>query len=155
LPDTVCNITSLHNLQLQYTNISSLPPSIGSLINLEYLGIYSYRNGMFSDDDDSVPYYGQDKKTEKRSQFTVLPAEISKLASLRFLVISNTEVTSLPDYLGYLPVLEKIIAVNCNIKTIPSSLQRLIDREELFLFRTKKEFDDDSDELFRKRPKRR
>jgi len=155
LPDAVCNITSLINLCLQYTNISSLPASIGNLTNLVFLGIYNFFNET-PYDHDGILYFNQNKSTEKRSPFAVLPIEVSKLASLRFLVISNTEVTSLPDYLGDLPALEKIEAVNCNIKTIPFSLQRLIDREELVLIRTDKEFDDyDLESHFGKRPKRR
>jgi Leucine-rich repeat (LRR) protein len=78
--------------------------------------------------------------TEKKYPFAVLPTGVSKLVSLRFLTISNTEVTKLPDLLGDLPVLRKIEAVNCNIKAIPVSIQRKIDSKKLTLIRTEKEF---------------
>jgi Leucine-rich repeat (LRR) protein len=65
---------------------------------------------------------------------------VSKLASLRFLNLSNTEITSLPEYLAALPKLEKLEIINCNIKAIPPAIRRLVDNGELTLFKTEREF---------------
>jgi hypothetical protein len=52
------------------------------------------------------------------------------------LKISNTAVTILPDFLGELPLLDTIEIIDCDIKAIPDSIQRLIDSEVLTLVRT-------------------
>jgi len=144
LPESIGNMISLLNLQLQYTDIASLPASIGNLVNLEVLGVFSYpkEESLGGKIDNIIEYdlgfNNSYKKIEKRSPFTVLPHETAKLAKLRFLILSNSEVTSLPDYLADLPSLEKIEAINCNLKNIPPSIQRLIDGGKLTLIRVEK-----------------
>ena len=141
LPECIGNLSSLLGLQLQYTNIASLPASTGNLEKLVSLGVFSYPNDMPWDYDfDTPPDYREDEAIEKRSPFTGLPDTASKLVSLRFLKLSNSEVTSLPDYLGDLPALEKIEIIGCNVKTIPPSIQRLVDSGELTLFTKEEEF---------------
>jgi Leucine-rich repeat (LRR) protein len=58
------------------------------------------------------------------------------------LKLSNSQITTLPDYLADLPKLEKIEIVGCNVKTIPPEIQRLVDGGELTLFKTEREFND-------------
>jgi Leucine-rich repeat (LRR) protein len=141
LPESIGNIASLLGLQLQYTNIAKLPDSIGNLANLEYLGVYSYPNDMPWDYHfDNPPDYYEDEKTEKRSPFAVLPDTAANLASLKFLKLSNSALQSLPDFVGRLPLLEKIEIIGCDVKTIPPSIQRLVDNGELTLFMTDKQF---------------
>jgi len=55
---------------------------------------------------------------------------------------SNSEIKSLPDYLGILSVLGTIQIIDCGIKTIPPSIQKLADNKELRLIRTEDEFYD-------------
>jgi Leucine-rich repeat (LRR) protein len=143
LPESIGNVSSLIGIQLQYTAITSLPESIGNLTNLASLGIYSSPNDMPWDYHfDSPPDYREDDAIEKKSPFAVLPDTVSKLASLRLLKLSNTEITSLPGYLADLPKLEKIEIVGCNVKTIPPEIQRLVDSGELTLFKTEREFNE-------------
>jgi len=148
LPESIGNIITLTNMQLQYTDIAKLPDTIGKLVNLEVLGIYSFSkkdwlggkiDKIIEYDPDWTNYQGQNKKPEKRSVFSALPPEVSKLTKLRYLLLSNTEVTSLPDFLADLPALEKIEAINCNINTIPPSIQQLIDSKKLSLITKEKE----------------
>ena len=138
LPESIGDISSLLGLHLQYTNIASLPASIGNLCNLVSLGIYSVQNEDRFDIIDYPDYY-QDEETERKSPFAGLPSTASKLTSLKYLNLSNTEVTSLPDYLTDLPALERIDIIDCDIKTIPPVVQRLVDNRELHLIRTEEE----------------
>jgi Leucine-rich repeat (LRR) protein len=97
------------------------------------LGIDSY---IAWNHDNSFTFPFGDKETEKMCPFSVLPEEMSGLRSLRFLKLSNSKVEDLPDFLADLPRLEKIEIVNCNIKYISQSLQRLIDSGKLTLIKT-------------------
>jgi Leucine-rich repeat (LRR) protein len=59
--------------------------------------------------------------------------------------------------LGDLPALEKIEIIDCDIKTIPPSIQRLVDSRELTLIKTKDEliiYEIGADILKRKKPRR-
>jgi len=79
------------------------------------------------------------------TQITSLPASIgniTNLVSLKFLELNNSEVTILPDFLENLPALVKIEIVDCAVKTIPPSIQRLVDSGELTLIKTEDEFID-------------
>ena len=155
LPESIGNIASLIGLQLQYTAIQSLPDSIGRLSNLEALGIYSSANEMPWDYSKyQYPDYYQDEATEKRSPFTGLPDTASQLVSLKFLNVSNSELISLPDYLGNLPNLERIELMDCNIKTIPPSIQRLVDNGELTLIKNERESFSDRHFFGRRKPRR-
>jgi Leucine-rich repeat (LRR) protein len=140
LPESIGNLSSLYSLVLQYTDIASLPDSIGNLVNLRLLFISNYPEDMPWDYDiDYPPHYRENEAEEKRCPFAALPDTISKLVSLEFLKLSNTEVTVLPDYLGELP-LEKLDIIDCNVETLPPSLQRLEDNGELTVHRTQEEF---------------
>jgi Leucine-rich repeat (LRR) protein len=104
---------------------------------------------------DSFPDYSEEETEKKRSPFAALPDTAAKLVSLKFLNLSNTEVTLLPDYLGGLPALERLDIVSCNIKTIPPSLRRLADNGELTLLKTGKEYNAHSWSGERKKPRRK
>jgi len=87
-------------------------------------------------------FYKTHKKNKRRSPFAVIPYEISKLCKLRYLLISNSRISSLSDFLADLPYLEKIEAHNCNLKDIPTSVQRLIDNKKLTLISEDNESND-------------
>ena len=155
LPDSTGNISSLVSIQLQYTNVTRLPGSIGNLTKLENLGIYGSQNDTPRwEAFDMYPDYYQDEKTEKRSPFTGLPDTAAKLQSLKFLNLSNTEVRSLPGYLGALPALEKIDISGCDITTVPPSIQKLINSGELTLIKSADELWEYHHSFERKRPRR-
>jgi Leucine-rich repeat (LRR) protein len=157
LPESIVNISTLLGLQLQYTSITNLPAETGKLKNLVSLGVFSFHNDMDWGGIDSPPEYTEDETFEKRSPFTCLPDTVSKLTSLKYLRLSNTEITSLPDYLGNLPALERIDIVKCNVANIPPSIQQLVDKGELLLMKTEKEYNRFSWEfhLERQRPRRK
>ena len=105
--------------------------------NLLSLGIFSDENDMPWDYHfDNPPFFDEDKSIEKRSPFNCLPETISRLVSLRQLILSNSEITILPDYLGNLPKLEELRINGCNIAVIPTSIQRLVDNGELTLHKS-------------------
>jgi len=129
-------------LRLQYTDVASLPASIGNLLNLEFLGIYNSSNPSFWNFIDYQPNKldKTEKDIERKCPLTDLPDTVSKLASLKYLILNNTEVSSLPASLGELPALELLEIVNCKVKTIPPSIRRLADSGELSFFRTVDEY---------------
>jgi len=106
LPESIGNIISLITLELQYNPLANLPESVGNLTNLESLGVYSIPEDMLYWD-----YFNNycplefNKITEKRSPFSGLPESASKITSLEYLHLSNTEITALPDYLSDLPAI--------------------------------------------------
>jgi leucine-rich repeat protein SHOC2 len=139
LPESIGNIIPLLSIMLQYTNIANLPASIGNLRNLVSLGVYGYQNEGQWAGEDNYPDWFQEENTEKRSPFIGLPDTASKLVSLEFLIFNNSEIKSLPDYLGDLPALRTIQIVDCDVKTIPPSIQRLADSKDLYLIRNEDE----------------
>jgi len=141
LPESIGSLGTLRVLRLQYTDITSLPESIGDLANLEFLGVYNYSNPSFWDFIEYQPNkLDKDEKViERKCPLAALPDTVSKLKSLKYLILNNTEVSSLPACLGDLPALELLEIVECNVKTIPPSIRYLADSGELSLFRTKKE----------------
>jgi Leucine-rich repeat (LRR) protein len=122
-------------LQLQYTNIASLPASIGNLNNLVSLGVYNFETGDIVKINDFDVFYGDfdGEDTKKRSPFKSLPSTAANLVSLENLNLNNTEVSELPDFLGDLPALEMLQIVDCDIETIPPSIQSLVESGSLDL----------------------
>ena len=137
LPESIGNIISLTSLELQHTSLLNLPESIGNLVNLKSLGVYNISEDLlYWDYFNGYRPLEYDKIPKKRSPFYGLPDSASKLTSLLYLHLSNTEVTNLPDYLGNLPALKTLDIIRCNIKTIPPSLQKLADSGKLRIMRS-------------------
>lgn len=95
LPAEIGRIHSLSRLIIHNTDNTVLPPQIGDLVNLVELTV-----------DDA--------------HLTQLPSEVGRLINLEELTVSNNkELHSLPQEIGNLPYLWKIIAINNSLDGLP------------------------------------
>jgi hypothetical protein len=110
LPEGIGNLTSLRTLDLHYSNIRSLPSSIGQLQKLEDLGL-SYTKNLLT-----------------------LPEEIGNLINLKTLRLNKSNIASLPPSIGQLQKLEYLgLACTKNLLTLPEEIGNLSKLEWLHL----------------------
>ena len=83
LPPEIGSLTNLEWLELSGNHLTTLPPEIGDLKNLETLGLDS-------------------------NHFTTLPPEIWKLKNLKALDLGRNQLTTLPKEIGNLTKLEEL-----------------------------------------------
>ena len=108
LPQTIGTLRHLTTLTLRYTNIASLPPSIGQLINLEELDL-----GM-------------------TDHLLTLPDEIGNLTRLKRLNLYHSNIISLPSFIGMLQNLETLnLFRTMNLDTLPDEIRNLSSSREL------------------------
>jgi Leucine-rich repeat (LRR) protein len=101
-------LLSLVKLNLHTQNLSSVPPEISILKNLEELYL-SYNN------------------------LTCLPKEIGELEKLKVLWVMGNKLKSLPDEIKKLTLLEDLVAFNNKINHISSDILDMPNLKSLFL----------------------
>lgn len=97
LPDWLGRMTRLKVVFASFNPVQTLPPVLGSLPALEVIGL-------------------------RRCGMTQVPAE-SLPASLRALILTDNAIATLPDQLGELPCLEKLMMTGNRLAALPGSLQ--------------------------------
>ncbi len=108
LPLSIGTLKHLTTLTLRYTNITSLPPSIGQLSNLEALDL-----GM-------------------TDHLRTLPDEIGNLSSLKRLDLYHSNIMSLPSSIGMLQNLETLnLFRTVNLPTLPDEIRNLSSLKDL------------------------
>ncbi|RAM50807.1 MAG: hypothetical protein C6Y22_14980 [Hapalosiphonaceae cyanobacterium JJU2] len=83
LPPEIGQLLNLQTLHLRYNQLSSLPPEFGQLVNLQTLHLYN-------------------------NQLSSLPAEIVQLINLQTLDLSSNQLSSLPSEIRQLTNLKKL-----------------------------------------------
>ena len=111
-PPDICNLPHLKVLDLNFNNISEIPPAIGKLKNLEEF--YIAQSMMF-----------QGKKIH------TLPNEMNKLRNLRILDLTGQGIDKLPKWTGDFSRLERLLIGGNQLESIPSELGKLRSLQEL------------------------
>lgn len=102
LPDSLGRLTALQSLYINdCSNLVRLPDQIKEFTKLDHLEIHRCFN------------------------LTALPAVIGQLASLRYLIVTESRISCLPDSVGDLAMLETIRIQNCNhMHYLPTTISR-------------------------------
>ncbi|CAN6683296.1 unnamed protein product [Malus baccata var. baccata] len=107
LPDNLGNMASLVNLSADGTAIEKVPPSIGRLETLMYLSLRNLKCSL------------------------QLPS-LRGLRSLTELYLADSKLEEVPNDIGSLPCLQRLVLVNNNFRSLPS-LRGLSKLKSLFL----------------------
>jgi len=91
---------ALRMLDLDYNQLSTLPPVIGRLTTLQKLSLHG-------------------------NQLSALPAVIGRLAALRELSLDNNQLSTLPAEIGQLSALEVLHLDNNRLSTLPAEMGQL------------------------------
>jgi internalin A len=111
LPERICQLTSLQELTLGDTQLTTLPAEIAQLANLQRLDL-------------------------SNTPLRELPPEIGALANLRSLNLSGTQLTALPAEIGQLRKLEKLDVSVPGLRALPREIGRLQRLDTLTLIGT-------------------
>jgi leucine-rich repeat protein SHOC2 len=108
LPESICELINLTELNLCDNQLTNLPESIGNLIDLTYLDL-------------------------SENQLTALPYSIGNLTDLTELDLSNNQLTVLPDSIGDLVNLTELNLSSNLLTNLPESIGNLADLTTLNL----------------------
>ena len=120
LPPSIGFLNSLKKLSLWINRLKNIPNSIGSLSSLEYLNL---RVNYLKNLPDSIGNLAFLKELDLfANRLVTLPPSIGELNLLEKLILSKNELVELPDSIGSLSSL-KILDVSKNeLKTLPASI---------------------------------
>ncbi len=101
LPEVVCQLTNLEELNLAYNKLSTLPEAIGQLKSLEKLDL-------------------------RYNKLSTLPESLGHLKNLKELYLQENQLSTLPESFGQLTNL-KILSLHVNqLSTLPEALENWI-----------------------------
>jgi leucine-rich repeat protein SHOC2 len=123
LPDSIGTLSNLTKLYLENNQIISLPDSIGKLSNLTELHLSS--NQLTSLPESIGKLSNLTKLCLGSNQLTSLPESIGRLSSLTELHLSSNQLTSLPESIGKLSNLTKLCLGSNQLTSLPESIGRL------------------------------
>jgi len=117
---------SLHN-----THMSTLPHSVGKLLNLKELNLT--RNAITHLPDSIGNLFNLEKIDLRNNHITKLPETVGNLINLQELLLGSNPLTQLPNSIGYLEKLEKLSANNAQLSSLPENIVNLVRLDELLL----------------------
>ncbi len=154
LPESICELSQLHTLNLSNNNIQRLPESIGHLTQLRSLDIGNNPLQAIPDsigqlarlrslDIEGIPPSIIPKSIERLTRLrvlnwsnttlTALPEFIQCFTRLLELNISDTRLSELPKWISQLNQLRFLNLCHNNLRSLPSQFYELHHLEELFL----------------------
>lgn len=122
---------------LSFENISNVASiQTGSLKDFTKLEELSFKNTSLEEFPEDICLLPNIKRISfTRSQIREIPDKIEKLSRLEILSISeNRRLKRLPNSIGDLKNLKKLIAIDCSLEFIPSSIKKLEDSLEYIDF---------------------
>ena len=131
LPEEICQITGLMELDLSYNQFEYIPDSIGHLNNLQCLNLS--RNKITSIPDSLGQLSNLKILDLYENQIKLLPDSLGQLFNLTWFGLSNNQLMHIPDCLGRLHNLEWLGLSSNNLTSIPDSLGDLNNLKELRL----------------------
>ncbi|MBW4658134.1 MAG: leucine-rich repeat domain-containing protein [Drouetiella hepatica Uher 2000/2452] len=108
VPESLGNLVNLTTLYLYENQLATVPEFLGNLVNLRMLFLYN-------------------------NQLTTVPESLGNLVNLTMLSLSNNQLTTVPESLGNLVNLIELYLFNNQLTTVPESLSNLVNLTELFL----------------------
>ncbi|MBF0465738.1 MAG: TIR domain-containing protein [Nitrospirae bacterium] len=123
-----CNLSSL---LLPYKEITTLPPEIGKLTNLQKLDISN--NQLTHLPSEIGKLTGLKELAISRNRLESLPPEIGKLTNLQSLAINNNQLTLLPPEIGNLTKLQTLFIHNNQLIQLPPEIGKLTKLQTLFI----------------------
>jgi internalin A len=107
--------TKAEDLDLKGLELTELPPEIGKLKHLAALNI------------------GYDYGTDKGNNLKSLPKEITQLANLQELYLTNNQLSELPKEIAQLTKLQALYLDNNQLSELPKEIAQLTNLQELYL----------------------
>ncbi|OYE03750.1 leucine-rich repeat domain-containing protein [Nostoc sp. 'Peltigera membranacea cyanobiont' 232] len=131
LPPEIGQLTNLQTLDLSDNQLSSLPPEIGQLTNLQSLDL---DNNQLSSLPAEIGQLTNLQSLDLRSdQLSSLPAEIGQLTNLRSLYLYNNKLSSLPAEIGQLTNLQSLYLDGNQLSSLPAEIGQLTNLQSLYL----------------------
>lgn len=106
LPETICKLSNLENLDVSFNNLSEIPKNIGKLSKLEFFSAIG-------------------------NQITFIPDSLCSLYKLKTLYLGSNQITSLSNNIEFLTNLEKLSLTHNNFNEIPVTIGNLLKLKRL------------------------
>ena len=120
LPPSIGFLNSLKKLSLWINRLKDVPSSIGSLSSLEYLNL---RVNYLKNLPDSIGNLTLLKELDLfANRLVTLPPSIGELNSLEKMILSKNELIELPDSIGSLSSLKVLDVSKNELETLPESI---------------------------------
>ncbi|QLE48966.1 TIR domain-containing protein [Nostoc sp. C057] len=132
LPPEIGQLANLQTLYLYNNQLSSLPPEIGQLTNLQTL--YLYSNQLSSLPPEIVQLTNLQTLYLGSNQLSSLPPEIGQLTNLQILYLYNNQLSSLPPEIGQLTNLQTLYLYNNQLSSLPPEIGQLTNLQTLYLY---------------------
>ncbi len=131
LPPAIAQLQNLQGLDLSYNQLSSLPPAIAQLQNLQ--GLYLSYNQLSS----LPPAIAQLQNLQglylSYNQLSSLPPAIAQLQNLQGLYLSYNQLSSLPPAIGQLQNLQRLDLSYNQLSSLPPAIGQLQNLQRLDL----------------------
>jgi len=131
LPPEIGNLKNLEMLDLSSNPLTTLPPEIGNLKNLEMLHLDD--NQLTTIPKEIGNLTNLEYLDLSSNLLTTLPPEIGKLTNLKWLYLGENLLTTLPPEIGKIKDLEYLDLEDNNLTTLPSEIGKLTNLERLSL----------------------
>jgi Leucine-rich repeat (LRR) protein len=122
LPDTIGYLVNLESLELDENKLTSLPDTIGNLVNLKRLYL---TNNELTSLPDTIGNMRLMQLFLNFNKLTSLPDTIGNLVNLEILNIHDNKLRSLPVTIGNLKNLRHFKASKNMLEELPSSISRI------------------------------
>ncbi|MCA1900428.1 MAG: leucine-rich repeat domain-containing protein [Chloroflexi bacterium] len=129
LPPEIGRLTNLDSMLLFQNKLTSLPPEISQLTGLTHLSLWDNKLSNLSLE--IVQLTNLTELDLSKNQLTSLPPEIGQLASLQNLELSENQLTSLPPEIGQLTNLTKLDLFFNQLTSLPFELWKLPELKNL------------------------
>ena len=123
--------TGATELDLSDKELTTLPPEIGQLVNLQSLHLGN--NQLTTLPREIVQLANLQSLHLDGNQLTTLPPEIGQLVNLQTLNLNNNRLTTLPPEIGQLVNLERLFLEKSQLTTLPPEIGRLANLQSLNL----------------------
>ncbi len=131
VPPEIGQLSSLQYLGLENNQLASVPDALAQLSSLQTLDLAN--NQLASVPDTLGQLSSLDTLYLNSNQLATVPESLGQLPRLRRLSFDRNRLTTVPDWIGQLSTLQNLYISNNQLTSLPESLQRLTDLKVLLL----------------------